>query len=154
MKVAKQFTWEAAHRLPWHEGTCRNLHGHSYKMTVEVEGEPDERGMLIDFRAIKNVLKPLIDDWDHATLVADSDLALREALEAMGSRIALLPFDSTAENLCRYAAEYLINEGGDALRSRRVERVTVTIRETDTCYATHTAAVTAAVHRGLFAAGM
>ncbi|MEZ4699943.1 MAG: 6-carboxytetrahydropterin synthase [Rhodothermales bacterium] len=151
MKVAKQFTWEAAHRLPWHAGSCKSLHGHSYKMTVEVEGEPDERGMLIDFKEIKRVLAPLIDDWDHATLVADDDIDLRHALEELGSRIALLPYDSTAENLCLYAAEYLVREGGDTLRARRIQRVIVTVRETDTCYATHECPVPVSEKRGLFA---
>lgn len=151
MKVAKQFTWEAAHRLPWHQGSCKSLHGHSYRMTVEVEGEPDERGMLIDFQDIKRILKPLVDDWDHATLVADDDIDLRHVLEGMGSRIALLPYDSTAENLARYAAEYLVREGGETLRKRQIHAVAVTIRETDTCYATHTCPVTIAERRGLFA---
>ncbi len=73
MKIAKRFRWEAAHRLPWHEGLCRNLHGHSYRMTVELEGEPDARGMVLDFKHLKRVLKPLVDAWDHAILVAESD---------------------------------------------------------------------------------
>ncbi len=61
MRVAKDFGWEAAHRLPRHAGLCGNLHGHSYRMTVELEGEPDEHGIVIDFQDIKAVIKPLID---------------------------------------------------------------------------------------------
>jgi 6-pyruvoyltetrahydropterin/6-carboxytetrahydropterin synthase len=120
-------------------------------MTVEVEGEPDERGLLIDFKEIKRILAPLIEDWDHATLVADDDIDLRYALEEMGSRMALLPYDSTAENLCRYAAEFLVREGGEVLRARRVQQVTVTIRETETCSATFECPVSAPERKGLFA---
>ncbi|MDZ4698664.1 MAG: 6-carboxytetrahydropterin synthase [Rhodothermales bacterium] len=151
MKVAKQFTWEAAHRLPWHTGACKNLHGHSYKMTVELEGDPDERGMLIDFKEIKKILSPLIEDWDHATLVADDDIDLRYALEELGSRQALLPYDSTAENLSRYTAEYLMKQGTEVLRTRKIHNISVTVRETDTCYATFECPVVFVERKGLFA---
>lgn len=56
MKVAKRFRWEAAHRLPWHEGQCRHLHGHSYRMTVELRGDPSGDGMLMDFKHLKQIL--------------------------------------------------------------------------------------------------
>ena len=39
MKIAKEFRWEMGHRLPEHFGLCKNIHGHSYKMIVEFEGE-------------------------------------------------------------------------------------------------------------------
>ena len=39
MKVAKEFKWEMGHRLPEHFGNCKNIHGHSYKMIAEFEGE-------------------------------------------------------------------------------------------------------------------
>lgn len=43
MIVAKQFRWEGAHRLPWHDGLCKNNHGHSYKMEASVDGAVDAR---------------------------------------------------------------------------------------------------------------
>lgn len=135
MKVAKRFRWEAAHRLPWHEGDCKYLHGHSYRMMVEVEGEPDERGMLIDFKEIKRVMEPLIERWDHATLVANYDDELRQAIEALGSKHFVLPFDSTAENLSTYVADYLGREAYEVLDAHRVTRVRVKVYETETCYA-------------------
>jgi 6-pyruvoyltetrahydropterin/6-carboxytetrahydropterin synthase len=135
MKVAKRFRWEAAHRLPWHEGGCQHLHGHSYAMTVELEGEPDARGMLIDFKALKRIVKPLVDAWDHATLVAEDDAPLRAALEQLGSRHYVLPFDTTSENLCAFAADYLGQRGYALLKQHRVRTLRVRIGETETCYA-------------------
>jgi len=38
-----------AHRLPFHDGGCRNVHGHSYSMTIELVGEPDRNGMVLDY---------------------------------------------------------------------------------------------------------
>ena len=135
MKVAKRFRWEAAHRLPWHEGQCKYVHGHSYRMMVEVEGETDDRGMLIDFKHLKRVLKPLIKKWDHATLIADYDEELRNAIESLGSKYYVLPFDSTAENMCTYVANHLGTEAYDTLRDHRVETIRVKVYETETCYA-------------------
>jgi 6-pyruvoyltetrahydropterin/6-carboxytetrahydropterin synthase len=135
MTIAKRFRWEGAHRLPWHEGGCQHLHGHSYRMTVELDGTPDERGLLIDFKDLKALLRPLIDAWDHATLVAEDDGALREALERLDSKHVVLPFDTTSENLCTYVANYLARTGADVLREHGVTAIRVRILETETCYA-------------------
>lgn len=136
MKVAKEFRWEGAHRLPWHAGPCAHLHGHSYRLTVELEGTPDARGMLVDFQHLKQRLQPLLAAFDHATLVAASDQALRQALETLGSRHVVLPFDTTSENLCGYVADYLEQTEGAWLRAHGITRLVVTVRETETCYAT------------------
>ena len=135
MKVAKEFRWEGAHRLPWYEGLCRHLHGHSYVMTVEVEGTPGAHGMLLDFKELKRLVQPLVDAWDHATLVAETDHALRDALDALGSKHAVLPCETTSENLCAYVADHLERTGGGVLAAHGVTRLRVRIRETATCYA-------------------
>jgi 6-pyruvoyltetrahydropterin/6-carboxytetrahydropterin synthase len=135
MTVAKRFRWEAAHRLPWHSGPCDNLHGHSYRMTVELEGTPDARGMLIDFQDVKRALKPLVDTWDHAILVAEADEELLQIARQTGWRHAVLPCDTTAENLAAHVAEYLCREAGDMLRANDVDTVRVRLAETETCYA-------------------
>jgi 6-pyruvoyltetrahydropterin/6-carboxytetrahydropterin synthase len=135
MKIAKRFRWEAAHRLPWHEGPCRNLHGHSYRMTVELDGEPDARGMVLDFQHLKRALGPLIEAWDHALLVAETDAELLAVAGQLGWKHAVLPFDTTAENLSAYVAGYLCEQAADLLRSCGVRRVRVRLAETETCYA-------------------
>ncbi len=134
-KVAKRFRWEGAHRLPWHTGGCQHLHGHSYTMMVEVEGEPDARGMLIDFHDIKRLVGPLVKAWDHATLVAEDDQALRQMLEQLAMKHAVLPYDTTSENLCRYVAEHLQREGAVLLRQHHITTIRVRVQETETCYA-------------------
>lgn len=135
MTVAKRFRWEAAHRLPWHEGPCDNLHGHSYRMTVELDGTPDARGMLIDFQDVKRALGPLVDAWDHAVLVAETDDELRRLVEQTDWNYVLLPFDTTAENLAAYVADYLCDEAADLLTAHGVTAVRVRLAETETCYA-------------------
>ena len=68
MEIFKEFTFEAAHRLPHvplgHK--CGRLHGHSFHVAVYVEGPVDPRtGWIIDFADIKNAFKPLHDQLDH-----------------------------------------------------------------------------------------
>ena len=135
MKIAKRFRWEGAHRLPWHEGLCKNLHGHSYSMFVEIEGTPDENGLLMDFKHLKDCLKGLVDAWDHATVVDENDHELLDVLQSRSWKHFVLPYDSTAENMCIFVAEHLIASSGDRLRSRNIHTVRVRISETETCYA-------------------
>lgn len=68
MEIFKKFTFEAAHRLPkvpdGHK--CSRLHGHSFAVTVYLSGPVgEETGWVVDFAAIKQVLKPLIERLDH-----------------------------------------------------------------------------------------
>jgi 6-pyruvoyltetrahydropterin/6-carboxytetrahydropterin synthase len=68
MKIYKDFTFEAAHFLPAvPEGhKCRRLHGHSYKIRLWVEGQPDTiTGWIMDFGDVKAAFKPFLDLLDH-----------------------------------------------------------------------------------------
>ena len=70
MRVRRRFRFEAAHRLPEHPGKCRELHGHSYELVVDIERAVDERtGMVIDFSDLKRVVgAEVIDPLDHRCL--------------------------------------------------------------------------------------
>jgi 6-pyruvoyltetrahydropterin/6-carboxytetrahydropterin synthase len=68
--VCKEFSFDAAHELPLHDGKCRNLHGHTYRVAVTVSqdsliGEGPKSGMVIDFGDLQEIwdekLKPLVD---------------------------------------------------------------------------------------------
>lgn len=68
--LEKDFSFEASHQLPRHNGKCARLHGHSWKMTVKVAGqikqEGSETGMVMDYGIIKENVQPLIDSkLDH-----------------------------------------------------------------------------------------
>jgi len=69
--IEKSFTFEAAHRLPNHDGKCARLHGHSYKMIVYIQSPTlielgAESGMVMDYGDISDVVKPFIDQYlDH-----------------------------------------------------------------------------------------
>jgi len=68
MEVFREFTFEAAHRLPnVPEGhKCARLHGHSFTVVVHVEGDiGDDSGWVIDFADIKSAFRPIHDRLDH-----------------------------------------------------------------------------------------
>jgi len=69
MLLTKEFTFDAAHKLEWHSGPCKNLHGHTYKLHVTVQGDLDENGMVIDFGDLqKTVEEKVLDKLDHSDL--------------------------------------------------------------------------------------
>ena len=71
VRLVKDFRFEAAHRLPRvdPDHKCARLHGHSFRVDVEVAGEVDPaRGWLIDYADIKAAFAPLHDQLDHRYL--------------------------------------------------------------------------------------
>lgn len=67
--ITKRFDFEAAHVLPWHPGKCKRLHGHSYKLEVDVTGNLDENGIVADFTDLKELVKnEVVDKYDHQNL--------------------------------------------------------------------------------------
>lgn len=60
--------FSAAHRLPQHEGKCKELHGHTYKVEVIFEGEQKENGMVADFSQLKSVVRDVLEALDHKYL--------------------------------------------------------------------------------------
>jgi 6-pyruvoyltetrahydropterin/6-carboxytetrahydropterin synthase len=71
MHIHKVFQIEAAHRLPnvpaGHK--CARLHGHSFRIEVHVEGEPDPAlGWVMDFAEVKAAFAPLFEQLDHQYL--------------------------------------------------------------------------------------
>jgi 6-pyruvoyltetrahydropterin/6-carboxytetrahydropterin synthase len=83
--VTRSFTFEAAHRLPWHAGKCQNLHGHSYRLEVTVEGPVGSSGIVVDFADIKAVVeRDVIDRYDHRYL---NDLLDNPTAELLAAEI-------------------------------------------------------------------
>jgi 6-pyruvoyltetrahydropterin/6-carboxytetrahydropterin synthase len=67
-EIFKEFTFEAAHRLPFvpEDHKCARLHGHSFRVEAHVAGEVrPETGWVMDFGDIKSAFKPLLEQLDH-----------------------------------------------------------------------------------------
>jgi len=61
--------FSAAHSLDDYDGPCARLHGHNYRVVIQVAGEElDQRGMLLDFREIKRICESFVNELDHQHL--------------------------------------------------------------------------------------
>ena len=131
MKVAKEFKWEMGHRLPDHFGNCKNIHGHSYKMIVEFEGDLNNDEMVIDFYEVDKIIKPLVNKLDHSFMVNKHDKAVLEFLEQINSKMFVVDFNSTVENICAF----VLNEIKKLKLPNNIFSVTIRIYETNEDYA-------------------
>ncbi|MDC3411957.1 6-carboxytetrahydropterin synthase QueD [Aquibacillus sp. 3ASR75-11] len=67
--VSKEFTFDAAHHLHCYEGKCTNLHGHTYRVVFGISGPPNDIGIVIDFKDMKEIWKEHIEiHLDHRYL--------------------------------------------------------------------------------------
>ncbi len=132
VEIAKEFHWEMGHRLPFHEGGCRNVHGHSYRMRLSVTGRLDENGMVIDYFDMRDIVEPIIDRLDHAFLCDESDTDMREFLEAHDMKRVMIPFPSTAENI----ALWLLDQVNQSLSTyTNLQSIAIRLQETERTYA-------------------
>ena len=76
IRITKEFKFEMAHALLGYDGPCRNVHGHSYELSVTVIGKPIEEkshaklGMVMDFGDLKRIVKDeVVDVFDHALVL-------------------------------------------------------------------------------------
>lgn len=118
-------SFDSAHFLKGYNGKCANLHGHTWKVEVEVCGDslvPDgeKRGMVIDFSELKKAVRSLADRYDH-TLIYEAGTLREHTLTALaeeGFSLTAFPLRPTAENFAAFFFEELS-------KSLPVRRVTV-----------------------------
>lgn len=69
LSVTRKFEFAGAHYLPNHPGKCQNLHGHTWKVEIEIIGQvKKDTGMIIDFGDMKEKINPIIETFDHKCL--------------------------------------------------------------------------------------
>lgn len=100
--IRKIFNFEASHRLKYHEGKCRRLHGHSYRTELELESDElqvsgPEKNMVVDYQFVSKVVNNLvISHLDHShlndSLETDSPTAEYIAFWIYNKLKAHLPF--------------------------------------------------------------
>lgn len=126
MKIAKEFHWEMGHRLPHHNGKCKNIHGHSYRLLLELDGDIKADGMVMDYYFVKQIVKPVIEDLDHCFMVSENDDVVLEFLNKIDSKRVVVPFHSTVENI----SLYLLNRLKDEFIPYGIKKIKVKIFET------------------------
>jgi 6-pyruvoyltetrahydropterin/6-carboxytetrahydropterin synthase len=106
IRITKQFNFETGHALYGYDGKCRNVHGHSYKLSVTVSGTPIDDsshvkfGMVIDFTDLKKIVKEeIVDQFDHATVFNKNTphLELATLLSERDHDVILVDYQPTTE---------------------------------------------------------
>ena len=141
----EHLVFSAAHFITFAGNNCERLHGHNYRVEVEIFGPLDENQYVVDFIAVRDELKKLTDELDHRVLLPQHHRLIQVTADAEevtaiftpdGRRwifprgdCAILPLaNTTAELLARYLAERL----RDALLARlnyRPERIRLAVDE-------------------------
>ncbi|MGQ9820925.1 MAG: 6-pyruvoyl trahydropterin synthase family protein [Thermogutta sp.] len=150
MKAASpHFRFSAAHFIFFDDGTCEPLHGHDYRVVVELTGRPSSAGLLFDFLRLEEIVRDILRPLDHRVLVPrdSSGVHVLERdgeveLLAAGKRRCLpredccfLPVpNTTAENLVAYLGETVraaLQRAADFPHAR-VDGLRVELFESDT----------------------
>lgn len=118
IRITKQFSFETGHALYGYDGKCKNVHGHSYKLSVTVIGTPIndpsnvKNGMVIDFGDLKKIVKEeIVDKFDHASVFNQTTphLDLANELKSRGHDVILVNYQPTSENMVIDFAEKIKN---------------------------------------------
>ncbi len=106
IRITKQFNFEMAHALYGYDGPCKNIHGHSYLLSVTVIGQPIKdpahvkHGMVMDFTDLKLIVKPIIEKLDHATILnAESPHKALSEKNLLFDKLVLVNYQPTCENM-------------------------------------------------------
>lgn len=137
LTITRIFSFEMAHALSNHQGLCKNLHGHSYKLHVTLTGDikhdetASDDGMLIDFGELKKLVnRYILNRFDHAVVVYHN-APYAESLEKLPfERIEMVNFQPTCENLIIHFAGLLVQHLPENLRLHKLR-----LYETENSYA-------------------
>jgi 6-pyruvoyltetrahydropterin/6-carboxytetrahydropterin synthase len=138
IRVTKQFRFEAAHALKGYDGPCRNIHGHSYELSVTVIGSPIQDtksaklGMVMDFGDLKRMVKKeIIDPFDHA-LILNSTVETETLVPTTEpfTNVKLVSYQPTSENFLIDFAERI-----QKMLPSSIFLHSLRLRETATSYA-------------------
>jgi len=144
--IAKDdLVFSAAHFITFGGGQCERLHGHNYRVAAEVQGPLDRNQYVVDFVALRDTLRAILDELDHRVLLPTLHPQIRVAADdkevtaTFADRRWVFPRDdcalvpipnTTAELLARYIGLRL----QDALRQRTGVRLSAIRVEVDECF--------------------
>ena len=129
-RVSRQIDFCYGHRLINYDGKCKYLHGHNGRAVIALEApELDERGMLIDFKDIKQVVAGWIDEHLDHRMILHRDDPMVQVLQKAGEPLFLVDHNPTAENIARLIYDFAADHGFPV--------VEVSLWETPNCYATY-----------------
>jgi len=139
IRITKEFSFETGHALYGYDGKCKNVHGHSYKLSVTVIGVPIadrtnvKFGMVIDFSDLKKIVtEEIVDHFDHATVFNETTphIELANELKSRGHHVILVDYQPTSENMVTDFAEKIISRLPTSIQLHSLK-----LQETDSSFA-------------------
>lgn len=147
LDLAKEyFKFSAAHFLIFPDGSAERLHGHNYRVFVEIDGGLDAHGLVLDFKCVKPVVRELCDSLDEHLLVPGNhpelkvsdigeghmEVRYRESRYTMPTGdLIVLPINNTSsENLATWFGKKLLEEFSQRFPAVEVQRLQVKVEET------------------------
>jgi len=139
IRITKLFSFETGHALYGYDGKCKNVHGHSYKLSVTVFGRPISDntnvkfGMVIDFTDLKKIVKEeIVEVFDHATVFNKNTphVELAKELSDRGHNVLLVDYQPTSE--------MMVIDFAKKIKKRLPENIqlhSLKLQETDSSYA-------------------
>ena len=139
IRITKQFNFETGHALYGYDGKCKNVHGHSYKLSVTVIGVPItdtnnvKYGMVIDFGDLKKIVKEeIVDVFVHATVFNKNTphIELANELKQREHHVILVDYQPTSENM--------VIDFADKIKKRLPNNIllhSLKLQETETSFA-------------------
>ena len=116
IRITKEFKFEMAHALHGYDGLCKNIHGHSYRLWVSVQGPVlkeagnKKDGMVLDFGILKEIVKKeIVAKYDHSLVLNGNSSHIDLDLSAF-DKVFYLPFQPTSENLVADFASRIKNK--------------------------------------------
>jgi 6-pyruvoyltetrahydropterin/6-carboxytetrahydropterin synthase len=142
VRVTKDYlVFCSGHFITYEGNRCERLHGHNYRTAVEVEGDLDANHYVVDFIALKDMTRAIIDELDHRMLLPTENKLIHVQADGSNIRVTygerfwsfprdecvLLPIaNTTAELLAAYIADRLRQEMHErAWKAPQVLRVEV-----------------------------
>lgn len=146
--LSKQaFKFSAAHFLIFPDGSCERLHGHNYRVFVQVDAGITEHGLVIDFKRIKPIVKQLVDELDEHLLLPGEHPGLVTSERGDGvtevrygdryyaaptEDVLVLPINNTSsENLACFLGRRLRDQLQQQFPQVRLNRVLLAVEETN-----------------------
>ena len=139
IRITKEFKFETGHALYGYDGLCKNVHGHSYKLSVTLLGTPNtypdhvKYGMVMDFSDLKKIVnETIVTPFDHATVlnVDSPHKELADTMESRGHKIMRVQYQPTSEMMVLDFAEKIKARLPEQLKLHHL-----ILRETETSYA-------------------
>ena len=107
VRVTKKFTIDMAHALYGYDGPCKNIHGHTYHLSVTVIGKVDQsndspkQGMVVDFTDLKRIVNErVVDVFDHALVLNEhAPYTKNDLIRNEFEKVILTDYQPSCENL-------------------------------------------------------